>query len=93
MATRRRREKCEAPALASASRRMMNALARRAADGEAEAVEALVALQADLDAALAAAVEGYRVGPAEASWADVATLTGTTRQAAFARFSRKAAVL
>lgn len=87
--TKRKRERCEAPSLQAASRRMMRALARRAAGGEAEAVEALVALQAELAEQLADAVHGYRTGPAQASWADVAQLVGTTRQAAAMRWGTK----
>lgn len=75
----------EAPELAAAARRMMRALAVRATEGDTEAIEQLAQLQADLQAALGAAVAGSRsrVGY---SWADVAQLVGTTRQAAQQRF-------
>lgn len=88
--TKRKRERCEAPGLQAASARMMRALARRAGDGEAEAVEALIALQAQLQEQLHAAVTGYREGPAQASWADVAQLVGTSRQAAQLRYGKSA---
>lgn len=85
---KRTRREYEAPDLQAASRRMMRALVRRAEGGELEALEALVALQADLAAALQDGVTGYRQGPAQASWADVARATGTTRQAAAMRFGK-----
>lgn len=77
----------EAPELASAARRMMRALAVRACEGDTEAIEQLAQLQADLDAALGSAVAGARsrVGY---SWADVASMVGTTRQAAQQRFGK-----
>jgi hypothetical protein len=80
-----RRER-EAPELAAASIRMMRALARRAGDGELEALEALVTLQDAVQLQLGAAVAGYREGPAQASWTTVAEVLGITRQSAHERF-------
>jgi hypothetical protein len=88
----RQRKEREAPEVGAASARMMRALVRRAADGELEAVEELARLQAVLDACLHEAVQGYRNGPAEASWADVGRILGTTRQSAQARFGHAQAV-
>ena len=82
-----RRER-EAPEVTAAARRMMRALVKRAGDGELEALEGLVALQADLDKALEAAVHGYRTGPAQASWAAVGEAVGASRQAAQQRFGK-----
>lgn len=76
----------EAPEVAAAAIRMMRALARRAGNGELEALEALDALQASVQLQLGAAVAGYREGPAQASWTDVARILGMTRQSAHERF-------
>lgn len=76
----------EAPEVQGMVSRMFKALARRAHRGEVEALEALYDLQEDLDKALAAAVAGYREGPAEASWQAIGACLGITRQAAFQRW-------
>lgn len=89
----RQRKEREAPEVGAASARMMRALVRRAAGGEMEAVEELARLQGVLDACLHQAVQGYREGPAEASWTDVGRILGTTRQSAQARFGRVAEVV
>lgn len=88
--TKRAKRPYEAPELAGASARMMRALVRRAGDGELEALEALVALQATLAQALQDGVTAYREGPAEASWAAIGEAVGTSRQAAAERFGTKA---
>lgn len=76
----------EAPEVAAACIRMLRALARRAGDGELEALEALAALQDSVQLQLGAAVAGYREGPAAASWTAVGEALGITRQAAHERF-------
>lgn len=76
----------EAPELAAAAIRMMRALARRAGDGELEALEALATLQDVAGMQLGAAVAGYREGPAEASWTTVGEILGMSRQSAHERF-------
>lgn len=76
----------EAPELQGAAIRMMRALARRAGEGELEALEALADLQFSLDMQLGAAVAGYREGPAAASWTDIAGILGVSRQSAHERF-------
>lgn len=76
----------EAPELAGAAIRMMRALARRAGDGELEALEALGFLQDSVQLQLGAAVAGYREGPAGASWTDIGRILGMTRQSAHERF-------
>lgn len=83
----------EAPEIGAACARMMRALARRAGDGELEALEQLARLQVDLQHQLGAAVAGYRAfqpahGAAPYSWADVGRILGVTRQSAYERFHR-----
>lgn len=89
--TKARKER-EAPELGAASVRMAKALVRRAGNGELEALEELNRLQAVLDELLHQGVTAYRQGPAEASWADVGRILGTTRQSAQARFGAAKAV-
>lgn len=77
----------ESPELGSASRRMMRGLVVRASEGDTEAIEQLVELQAAVTEALGQAVAGAREG-AGYSWAELAPLLGTTRQAAQQRFGK-----
>ncbi len=67
-------------------RRGLRAAGRRVADGDPEDLEELLALQADLDAAVLAAVAGLRE---RYSWTEIARGTGTSRQAVYARFVSK----
>lgn len=81
----------EAPELGAACVRMMRALARRAGEGELEALEQLAFLQDALQLQLGAAVAGYRefrpaANAAPYSWTDVARILGITRQSAWERF-------
>jgi len=76
----------EAPELAAAAIRMMRALARRAGDGELEALEALAMMQDVANVQLGAAVAGYREGPAQASWTTIGDALGMSRQAARQRW-------
>lgn len=78
----------EAPEIQAACIRMLRSLARRAGDGELEALEALGQLQDSVQLQLGAAVAGYREGPAQASWAAVGEALGVTRQTAHERFSQ-----
>jgi hypothetical protein len=78
----------EAPELAAAAIRMMRALARRAGEGELEALEALATLTDSAAMQLGAAVAGYREGPAEASWTDIGRALGMSRQSAHERWSQ-----
>ncbi|MBI3226606.1 MAG: hypothetical protein HYZ39_16285 [Mycolicibacterium cosmeticum] len=59
---------------------------RRVGDGDVEALPELLALSAEIDAAIAKSVTGLRA--AGYSWADIASRLGTTRQAAQQRFGR-----
>ena len=87
---RRKRPKQERETLAfiSAASRFIRAAGARTANGDEPELAALLSLQADLDAAIQAAVDGQlAVGR---SWAHIALATGKTRQAAFRRWgSRK----
>jgi hypothetical protein len=66
-------------------RRGVRALVRRATDGDLDAQEALVALQAEVQAATVSA--GAALHDHGYSWAMIASVTGTTRQAAAERFT------
>lgn len=81
----------EATEVCGAVIRLLRALARRAGQGELEALEALVFLQDSVQIQLGAAVAGYRAGPAQASWTDIGTILGTSRQNAHHRFHRATA--
>lgn len=76
----------EATELAAAAIRMLRALARRAGDGELEALEALATLEDVASTQLGAAVAGYREGPAQASWTTIGQVLGMSRQAAQQRW-------
>lgn len=81
-----RQTKYEAPEVAGMIERSLKALARRAGEGEAEAVESLRHLEHVVGVQLGVAVNLHRLGPAKASWATIAELVGTSRSAAFQRF-------
>lgn len=76
----------EAPELSAAVVRMMQALSRRAGEGELEALEAMHYLDARSHALLGCAVAGYRSGPVGASWTEIGRILGMTRQSAHERF-------
>ena len=78
------RRKHESPDLGAAAASMMRALVRRAAEGDTEALEELLELEAVV---ARSTVEASRVLHAAGySWTDIAAVTGTTRQAARQRF-------
>jgi hypothetical protein len=66
------------------ARRIVRAYGRCVAAGDPDALAALVALGAEIDAATAAGVAGLRA--AGYSWADIAARLGVTRQAAQQRW-------
>ncbi|AKI28632.1 hypothetical protein GMA5_18 [Gordonia phage GMA5] len=69
---------------AAFSRRIMRAYARRVATADPAALGELMTLRAEVDTAIAAAVDGLR---AEGfSWADIGAEVGLTRQAAQQRW-------
>lgn len=84
----RRKREYEATDLEAAAVRMMRALVRRAGDGELEALEALRDLQVLSGGMLQEGVRAYREGPAEASWAAIGEVLGTSRQNAQIRFGK-----
>ncbi len=68
--------------------RVLRAAGRRVAAGDVDALPALAALSAEVDAAISAAVIGLRV--AGYSWNEIATRLGVTRQAAHQRWASTA---
>lgn len=78
----------ETPEVASAARRMIRAVAKRAIEHvDIDALTELVALREVLDQAIVDAVAGLRSGSNPYSWADVGRVTGMTRQAAQEKYS------
>jgi hypothetical protein len=65
--------------------RVLRAAGRRVAAGDVDALPALAALSAEVDAAIGIAVTGLRA--AGYSWAEIATRLGVTRQAAHQRWA------
>ena len=90
LTSRRRREVVENPEFAAFAARILRAAARRVAAGDVEGLAALVALRSELDAAIAQAVAGLRDPRWSYSWADIARVVGTTRQAAQQRYGQGA---
>lgn len=71
------------------ARRILRAMARRVGTADPEDLEEMLALRDELDEAIVQAVAGLRAS--DYSWAEIARATGTTRQAAFARWASKVA--
>lgn len=69
------------------ARRILRAVGRRVGTADPEDLAELLALRADLDGAIDAAVLGMR--QTGYSWAEIARGSGTTKQAAFARWASK----
>lgn len=76
----------ETSEFAAFARRIVRAYARRVGDGDVEALPELLALSAEVDAAIVKSVAGLR--EAGYSWSEIAARLGTTRQAAQQRFGR-----
>lgn len=76
----------ETAEFAAFARRIVKAYGRRVGTGDVEALPELLALSAEIDAAIAKSVAGLR--SAGYSWAEIASRLGTTRQAAQQRFGR-----
>ena len=68
-------------------RRILRAASRRIGDADPEDLAEMLALRDDLDASILEAVKGLR--RTGYSWAEIARATGTSRQAAFARWASK----
>ena len=77
----------EAPEVGDMICRMLNALVRRAAEGDTEALEQLARVE---DMAGAALSSGLAVAHSAAgySWAELAAVTGTSRQAVSQRVNK-----
>lgn len=84
MATQRHRESSEIGAMAQ---RVMRALVRRAAEGDTEALEVLVTIQAEASDHIASA--GQELVTFGYSYGELASVLGVTRQAARQRFAPK----
>jgi hypothetical protein len=76
----------ETPEYAAFARRILRACARRVAEGDVEGLACLVALRTELETAIASAVAGLRSEQWSYSWAQVAAVLGSTRQAAQQRY-------
>ena len=83
---RRAKRVTENREFAAFARRIIRAFGRRIAAGDVEALPDLVQLQRDIDAIMGDAVKGLK--DQGYSWAEIATRTGTTRQAAQQRWAR-----
>jgi len=68
-------------------RRILKAHAKRTADADPEDLADLVGLLGDVNRAMDTAVKGLR--DSGFSWAQIAAATGTTRQAAHARWASR----
>ena len=85
---RRSRPVVENDDYAAFARRVIRAHGRRIAAGDPDALAALVALAAEIDAATDEGVRGLRA--AGYSWAEIARRLGVTRQAAQQRWGGEA---
>lgn len=84
----RDRRPLEATDFAAMMRRMLAAHGRRVADADVEDLADLMALQADLDAAIAYAVTESRARHGR-SWADIGRAAGVEKQTAHERWSKR----
>lgn len=69
----------------AAVRRMMRAAGRRVADADEHELAELLAIRAEVDAAIEQAVRGWRAQ--DRSWAQIGAAAGMSKQAAFKRWS------
>lgn len=83
----RKRTHTETTEYAAMVRRMLRAYGRRVADADPEDLAELLKLQDVLQDVISDAVHGMREQHGR-SWADIATATGTTRQAAAMRWGK-----
>lgn len=67
--------------------RMLRCAGKRAGEADAEDLAALIALRADLDAAIQAAVDGLREDGI--TWQTIGDATGTTKQAAIQKWAHQ----
>lgn len=80
----RRHREVDTLAYLEAVRRMMRAAGRRVAGADEHELAALLGIRAEVDAAVDAAVSGWR--DQGRSWAEVGAAAGMSRQAAFKRW-------
>lgn len=78
----------ETPEYAAMLERMIRAYARRVAEADEVDLARMVEVKRVMDEAVAEAVRGQRENLGR-SWAEIARGLGTSRQAAYERFSRK----
>lgn len=71
------------------TRRILRAMSKRIASADPEDLAEMLALRDELDDAIVRAVAGLRDNGY--TWAEIAVATGTTRQAAYARWASKVA--
>ncbi|RZU50678.1 hypothetical protein EV385_2456 [Krasilnikovia cinnamomea] len=83
---KRARRRVENTQFDAFARRILRAYARRIADGDVEALGALAALTAEVDAVCRLAVAGLRQAPYGYSWSEIADRLGVSRQAAQMRY-------
>ena len=83
---KRARRRVETSQFDAFARRILRAYARRVADGDVEALAALVTLTSEVDAVAREAVAGLRAKPYSYSWSEIAERLGTSRQAAQMRY-------
>lgn len=87
MATKTPRENAE---FADMLTRMIRTYGKRVAAGDEVDLARMLQMEAELQSAIQAAVDGQRTGPLKASWAYIAGATGKTRQAAAQRWGKGA---
>lgn len=81
----RRRRYVETLDYLAAVRRMMRAAGRRVADADEHELRELLAIRAEVDAAIDRAVLGWR--EQGRSWAEIGSAAGMSKQAAFKRWA------
>jgi hypothetical protein len=86
---KRRDRVVENPEYAAFACRILRAAGRRVGDGDIEGLAELIALRTEVDAAIAAAIDGLRSPQWAYSWAQIAQVLGTTRQAAQQRYGKQ----
>lgn len=69
-------------------KRMIRAYGRRVGDADEVDLATMLEVRAEMELAIAAAVQGQRDGLGR-SWSEIARGLGTTRQAAHARFAAR----
>ena len=82
---RRRRRHVETLDYLAAVRRMLRAAGRRVGDADEQELRELIAIRAEVDAAIDRAVAGWRAQGR--SWAEIGAAAGMSKQAANKRWS------